>query len=131
MPLPSPLLLVPLALGVLACGCKPAGNPADELQPADVPAAPSPAAAPPAPARPSASVAYRCTDGRSLEAVYGEHDATLRWPDGRSVRLPRAESASKDGGDVYVGETVSLMRGPSRIELHDGDAPAATCNETG
>lgn len=129
MPLPSRLPIVPILLCALACGCKPAGSPTDELQPADVPAATSPDTAQPAPA--TATVAYRCTEGLTLEASYGEHDVTLRWPDGRNVRLPRAESASKGGGDVYVGETVSLQRGPSRIELHDGDAPPATCNETG
>jgi hypothetical protein len=54
---------------------------------------------------------------------------TLRWPEGRSVTLPRAESASKGGGDVYVGDTVSLQRDGNRIVLHDGDAPAVTCTQ--
>jgi hypothetical protein len=116
MPLPSRLPIVPLLLCVLACGCEPAAT-----EPAT--------AAPAAPA--TTTIAYRCTGSLAVEATYGAHDATLRWPDGRSVRLPRAESASKGGGDVYVGETVSLLRGPSRIELHDGDAPPATCSEVG
>jgi hypothetical protein len=133
MPMPSRLhFFAPVLLCAFACGCTPAGDTSDELQPADVPAATSPVTARPAPAPPAnTTVAYHCTDGRTLEASYGEHDATLRWPGGRSVHLPRAESASKGAGDVYVGETVSLQRGPSRIELHDGDAPPVTCNEAG
>ena len=132
MSMPSRLHLAPLLLCALACGCKPAGNPADELQPADVPASTSQASDQPAAATPAAAtVAYHCTDGRTLEASYGDHDVTLRWPGGRSVLLPRAESASKGAGDAYVGESVSLQRGPSRIELHDGDAPPVTCNEAG
>ena len=122
MSMPSRLQFAPFLLCAIACGCTPAGDTSDELQPADVPAASAPATTP-------ATVAYHCTDGRTLEAVYGDHDVSLRWPGGRSVQLPRAESASKGGGDVYVGDTVSLQRGPSRIELHDGDAPPVTCNE--
>lgn len=123
MPLPSPALFVAILSCALACGCKPAGN---------VPAAASPAPAQPAPPAPTTTaIAYRCTDGRSLEVGFGDHDASLRWPDGRSVHLPRAESASKGGGDVYVGETVSLQRDASRIELHDGNAPPVTCSEAG
>lgn len=137
MSMPSRLHFVPFLLCAFACGCTPAGDTSDELQPADVPAASSQAATEPAPAKPApaspaaTTVAYHCTDGRTLEASYGDHDVTLHWPGGRSVQLPRAESASKGGGDVYVGETVSLQRGPSRIELHDGDAPPVTCNEAG
>lgn len=133
MSMPSRLhFFAPLLLCAFACGCTPAGDTSDELQPADVPAAASQATAQPALASSATTtVAYHCTDGRTLEVGYGDHDATLRWPDGRSVLLPRAESASKGAGDVYVGETVSLQRGPSRIELHDGDAPPVTCNEAG
>lgn len=76
-------------------------------------------------------VAYRCDDGSTFDASYSDRNVTLRWPDGRSVTLPRAESASKGGGDVYVGDTVSLQRDGDRIELHDGDAPAASCTASG
>lgn len=129
MSMPSRLHFAPLLLCAFACGCTPAGDTSDELQPADVPAAASPATTQPMPA--ATAVAYHCTDGRTLEASYGDHDVTLHWPDGHSVQLPRAESASKGAGDVYVGETVSLQRGPSRIELHDGDVAPVTCNEAG
>jgi hypothetical protein len=124
MPSPTPFFAVMLC--ALACGCKPTTTP---------PAAPAAATVAPgstaqAPATPgTAVIAYHCTDGRTFEATYGDHGASLRWPDGRSAQLPRAESASKGGGDVYVGETVSLQRDASRIQLHDGNAPPVTCNE--
>ena len=75
-------------------------------------------------------IAHRCDDGSTFDASYGDSNVTLRWPDGRSVTLPRAESASEGGGDIYVGDTVSLQREGGRIELHDGDAPTATCIES-
>jgi hypothetical protein len=101
---------------------------------ADAPAppapAPAPADAPPAAAASASgtSVDYACADGTTLQAGFGEHDATLRWPGGRSLTLPRAESASKGGGDVYVGETVSLQRDGARLQLHDGARTATTCD---
>src|SRR5690348_8058822 len=81
---------------------------------------------PPAPAAATAIPAsrggddYACADGTRLRAGFGEHDATLRWTDGRSITLPRAESASKGGGDAYVGATVSVQRDGARLQLHDG-----------
>jgi hypothetical protein len=114
-------------------GCQPAGVPAsgDTAAVPVVPEAPAPAQPQPEPvAPPSANaggIAYRCDGDAVLSASYGTSNVTLRWPDGRSVTLPRAESASKGGGDVYVGDTVSLQRDGDRIELHDGDAPAVTC----
>jgi membrane-bound inhibitor of C-type lysozyme len=91
-------------------------------------------AAPPAPVPTSDTRAYRCSDGTMLQADYvddarGDVHATLRWADGRSATLPRAESASAAGGDAYVGEHVSLQRTGSDIVLHDGDAPALACEE--
>lgn len=100
------------------------------------PAAAAPAAATPAPpdvgmpspAPPESSAGgYLCADGTRLQASFGDHDATLRWTGGRSVVLPRAESASKGGGDAYVGDTVSLQRDGDRLQLHDGDRAATTC----
>src|SRR3546814_8776114 len=119
---PSPITGVAVLLCALAGGCGPAGNPEDELEPV---ATPAPAA--PAPVAPGDAVAYRCADGGTLQASYGEFDVTLTWPDGRSVRLPRAESASASVGDAYVGEQVSLQRHGDAIELHDGDRAATRC----
>lgn len=70
---------------------------------------------------------YACADGTRVQAAFGDHDATLRWPDGRSLTLPRAESASRGGGDAYVGDTVSLQRDGTRLQLHDGERTATDC----
>jgi hypothetical protein len=132
-----------LSAGLLCLGsgaCQPAGTPpatADTTSAPTVaePHAPAqPAATQPAPTTPAAtnsSIGYLCDGGATLSASYGDHDVTLRWPDGRSVTLPRAESASKGGGDVYVGETASLQRDGDHIQLHDGDAPAMACTASG
>lgn len=107
---------------------------ADDANPeAAAPAATAAAPAPPAvgtppPPTPGASAGdYLCADGTRLQAGFGDHDATLRWPDGRSLVLPRAESASKGGGVAYVGDAVSLQRDGDRLQLHDGDRAATTC----
>lgn len=128
MPMPSPMLLAAILPCVLVCGCGPAGNPADELDAVPAPTPASAPASPPASASASALIAYRCADGRTLEAGYGEHDVTLRWADGRSVRLPRAESASGGDGDVYVGEQVSLQRDGDTLQLHDAGRAATSCD---
>jgi hypothetical protein len=70
---------------------------------------------------------YACADGTRLQADFGDRDATLQWPDGRRLVLPRAESASKGGGDVYVGDTVSVQRDGVRLQLHDGSRAATSC----
>jgi hypothetical protein len=70
---------------------------------------------------------YRCADGTRLQALFGDHDVALQWPDGRRLVLPRAESASPGGGDAFVGETVSLQRDGARLQLHDGDRAATSC----
>lgn len=83
--------------------------------------------------RPTAAVdgarSYRCTDGTMLQADYAGAGVTLRWADGRTLALPRAESASTPGADAFVGDTVSLQRSGAGIELHDGDKPTLACNE--
>jgi hypothetical protein len=70
---------------------------------------------------------YACADGTRLQVAFGGHAATLRWSGGRTVTLPRAESASKSGGDAYVGDTVSLERDGTRLTLHDGERAATDC----
>ena len=111
-----PLLLV--ALAAAACS----GESAQDN-------AAGPAAAGPAAAAASGTVAYRCDDGTMLQADYGTADVTVRWANGRSAKLPRAESASTGAGDAFVGESVSLQRTGTGVELHDGDAPALSCSE--
>ena len=75
------------------------------------------------------TLAYRCEDGTMLQAEYGEADVSLRWADGRTATLPRAESASAGGSDAYVGSDVSLQRTGSGFELHDGENATVACNE--
>lgn len=72
-------------------------------------------------------VRYRCADGNTLDVIYAGANAELRWPDGRRLLLPRAESASKGGGDVYVGDTVSLQHDGDNLQLHDDGTPTLTC----
>ncbi|HLT43041.1 MAG TPA: MliC family protein [Luteimonas sp.] len=105
------------ALAVAACSNAPEGA-ADNAGPASTDAAAM-----------ASSVSYRCDDGSMLQVDYGDADASIRWADGRSVDLPRAESASGGGGDAYVGTDVSLQRTGTGIELHDGDAPMRSCTE--
>lgn len=135
MPSSDRLRLAACLLFLAACQRNPdAGAATTPAAPADTAGRPAPTtpAAPASPAPAPAGTDYACADGIRLQARFGEHDATLQWPDGRSLVLPRAESASKGGGDVYVGDTVSLQRDGTRLQLHDGDRAATSCEpETG
>jgi hypothetical protein len=150
--MPSPAsTLVPLLLAAgLIAGCRAdsgrqAVADAESATPratpdATPPAPPSPAAtaasAPAGPATrgfaappPGAPLVYTCDDGKEVRVAYGADDATLTLPDGRTLRLPKAQSASKGGGEVYVGEAVSLMRDDVRLEVHQDEMPARTCHQ--
>jgi hypothetical protein len=127
-----------LAAGLSCFGiaaCQPAGGPPAAAGKSSVPSAAEPSApARPASAVPRASgeaIQYLSAGGTALSASYGAGKVTLHWPGGRSATLPRAESASRGGGDVYVGDRISLLRDGARIELHDGDAPAMACTASG
>lgn len=126
MTLPFRLVPVMLLLCASACQRDPDTDTGNDAAAAAAPEAAAPATVVPAPA-PQAGATYACADGIALRAGFGDHDVTLQWPDGRHLVLPRAESASKGGGDVYVGETVSLQRDGTRLQLHDGDRAATTC----
>jgi hypothetical protein len=124
--------LVPVAcLLCLAAACQ--RSPDNEAATAppvqeESPAAPAARAAAPAT---EAGSAYACADGTRVHVAFGDHEAAVRWADGRALTLPRAESASKGGGDVYVGDTASLQRDGARLQLHDGDRAATTCEPQG
>lgn len=93
---------------------------------------PSPAA-PSAPAAVSKSIdtpiAYRCDDGSGLTVTYGAHEATVGLGNGPRVTLPRAESASAGGGDVYVGEALSLQREGDSVQLHQDEGRKVVCKQ--
>ena len=111
----APCLLATLFLA--ACS-----DPSTQAPATDAAGAPSDTMAP-------ATVSYRCDDGTMLQVDYGQADANVRWGDGRSTRLPRAESASTGGAQAYVGSDVSLQRSSSAIELHEPGQPARACSE--
>lgn len=145
-------LLLPFAfaLACAACGQAPPSDPAERATVSAPAAADAPApangrpgataageavdAAPAAPTAgfaplpPGAPTTYTCDDGSEAKVAYGRDQATVTLADGRSVALPKAQSASKGGGEVYVGEAVSLMRDGTRLELHVDESPARTCH---
>ncbi|HVI58216.1 MAG TPA: hypothetical protein VM619_05005 [Luteimonas sp.] len=146
-------LLLPFAfaLACAACGQAPPSDSAERATvsapaAADAPApanarpaaiaagetASAPAQTPPragfAPLPPGAPTTYTCDDESEVKVAYGKDQATVTLADGRGVVLPKAQSASKGGGDVYVGEAVSLMRDGTRLELHVDESPARTCH---
>jgi hypothetical protein len=98
-----------------------ASAPAAEPAPERAPAIPAPDAPP------QNMVVYACDDGSGLTVTYAEYSAMVKLPSG-STALPRAESASSGGGDVYVGEEMSLHRDGTRVQLQGAGAPR-TCNE--
>ena len=69
---------------------------------------------------------YECADGSRVTLAAGPRDARLQRADGRNAILPRAESASSAGHDVYVGGDVSIEVSGDAVQLHDGKA-STTC----
>ena len=74
---------------------------------------------------------YRCDEGSLVEARFGHYDATVRLPDGTTRTLPRAESASAGGSDVYVGGDASIERDGDRLQLSRGGGDPVTCLRDG
>jgi hypothetical protein len=101
-----------------------AGNPPPtiEIPPAD---APTPAIAA------GAQIVYTCEDGSELQVTYSGSSATFALEDGRVVTLPRAESASKGGGDVYVSDTVGLQRLSNVVQVERDSGAKRVCAESG
>ena len=103
-----------------ACACQPATDDAADATVPDGGALP--------PADDGLAGAFACDDGSRVNIEWRGDDVVVDWPDGRSVTLPRAESASAPGSDVYVGDTVSIERDGDRIVLRDGDDAARSCS---
>jgi len=128
-------LLIPafaaIALACSACGpsAPPSGQTPGAAEPAPQPPASSPPAAPTPPSAASGTaVAYTCTDASTVSVAWGNDQARIEFADGRAISLPKAQSASKGGGEVFVGDTVSLQRDVDDIQLFDGEGPARRCS---
>lgn len=70
---------------------------------------------------------YACGDGIALTIDKHARYARIVFGDGTMAELPRAESASKGGGDVFVGKTLSAMREGRRVKLYRDDGSAVDC----
>lgn len=112
------IFLLALLAACFASACTPPGGTAN------LPATAAPGAPPTAvDARTSASpvgagaITYGCDDGRTPSVVYGADHATLHLGGEPGWRLPRAESASTPGVEVYVGRNVALQREGDSIQL--------------
>ena len=131
----SRLLFPAIAAALLACSaCGPAEPPADPARRATMPATQTPDPAPPAaapapdPAAGDTPVRYACSDASTISVTWGNDQARIELPDGSLATLPKAQSASKGGGEVFVGDTVSLQRDGDDIELFAGDGPSRQCS---
>jgi len=128
----SRLLFPAIAAVVLVCAaCGPSAPPADpretgSVAPSSDPA-PSTVAPSPAVAGHGTPVRYACGDASVISVTWGDDQAHVEFPDGHVVSLPKAQSASKGGGEVFVGDTVSLQRNGDDIRLFDGEGSARQC----
>src|SRR3546814_8007805 len=77
---------------------------------------------------PGTPVTYACTDASPVSVAWGHDQARVEFADGRKISLPKAQSAYKCGGDVFVGETVSLQRDGDDIQLFEGQGTARQCS---
>jgi len=78
-----------------------------------------------------AQISYTCEDGSELHVVYSAHSAKFALVDGSVATLPRAESASKGGGDVYVSDTVALQRLGNVVQVEEPGGTKRVCAESG
>jgi len=120
----SPCLPAIAVVMLLACSaCGPTAPPTDPTRPATPQASegPSPAAvdsSSSADAAKGESQRYECDDGSVVRVTYGdEEQARIELPGGPTISLPKAQSASKGAGDVFVGETISLQRNGHELQV--------------
>lgn len=107
---------IPLALAMVACSESAAPEPAER----PVPERAAKAA--------ESSAVYSCSDGTAIRIDSAALKAIVTPQNGNDVTLPRAESASKGGGDVFVGETLSVIREGRTAQLHRDKDPAIACS---
>lgn len=70
---------------------------------------------------------YACGDGIGLTIDKHARYASISFGDGTKAELPRAESASKGGGDAFVGKNLSAMREGRRVRLYRDDGSSVDC----
>ena len=130
--LPAATLL--LALAASACGPAPE-DPARRVKvqsgtDATTPDAPSRGGTVAATSEPTPgdrATRYACDDGSTAVIDRQAAQARIELPDGRSVALPMAQSASKGGGDVFVGETMSLQHEGASATLFLAGGQRSVC----
>ena len=131
LPLTATVATAVIALACSACG--PSAPPSDPTPRATAPAAQtsdpsSPAFARSAVAGPDTPTRYACSDASTVSVTWGDDQARVAFADGRTISLPKAQSASKGGGEVFVGNTVSVQRDGDDIQLFEGEDPARQCS---
>jgi hypothetical protein len=78
-----------------------------------------------------AEIIYTCEDGGELHVVYASDSAKFASAGGRVLTLPRAESASKGGGDVYVNDSAALQRLGNVVQVEEQSGEKRVCAEAG
>src|SRR3546814_13966882 len=126
-------LLIPAFVAIaLACSaCGPSAPPSDPTPSATEPTAQTSDPSPSAATAHGTPVTYACTDASPVSVAWGHDQARVEFADGRTISMPKAQSASKGGGDVFVGETVSLQRDGADIQLFGGEAGRGGGREEG
>ncbi len=127
-----PAIAIAMLLACSACG--PTAPPANPDQRATAPASEGSGPATPIDAASSAdagqgeSLRYACDDGSVVRVAYGDEDqARIEFPGGPTISLPKARSASKGAGEVFVGETVSLQRNGDELQVVQTAGKALRC----
>lgn len=115
-------ILPPVLIALCAAACSRSAVPED-TSPAPVER--------PVPERASDAAAdstlYACNDGAAIEIAADGLKAIVSLEDGRKSSLPRAESASKGGGDAFVGDAFSVLRQGRSAQLRRDGHKAADC----
>lgn len=129
----APHRIVVLSALALACAACTQSPPPDPARRATIPA---PEATPGTTATRTVDVttpdtlSYACDDGSALRIEYAAETARVELPDGRVVALPKAQSASKGGGEVFVGEAMSLQRNGDGIQMYQDEGKSLLCRRS-
>lgn len=98
------------------------------LNPIELP----PSDAPTPPMAEGADITYACEDGSELRVTYAAGRANVTLADGGIVPLPRSpQAAQQAGGEVYIGEALTLHRLGNIVELQQDEGTRRRCRESG